>query len=193
MQGQLNARPYDTQAAARYRRPIDEDFDVLAAIRRDRFTQALLLSIPDRTDDIAVQEWIDRRSSEPGGVFLTIADVATNEALGFAQVANVHRRNRTGYAGMALHSAARGRGIGEATWHYLIRFAATTLHLRKLLAEVRSDNEASIRMNLSAGYRQCGALEKHFMDAEGGAHDVLIFERFLTTDDMTVDGPRAGI
>lgn len=165
--------------AAHFRAPCDSDFGTLAAIRRDLGMQALLLTVPEATDDDAIRAWIARRSQDAGGMFLVIAEMETDKALGFVQVSGVHRRNRHGYGGIALAGDVRSRGLGQSTLRFLVNFAATELGLAKLLSEVRTDNYAAIRMNLAVGYRITGTLQNHFCDGEGKFHDVLLFERQL--------------
>ena len=165
--------------AARYRPPLDKDLEVLARIRRDVPMQALLLTVPEATDDDAILQWVERRVNDNGGMFRVIADSQTDQALGFVQVSGVHRRNRHGYGGIALASDVRSRGLGQATLRFLVRFAAAELGLVKLLSVVRTDNFAAIRMNLAVGYRITGTLQSHFCDGDMRYHDVLLFERWL--------------
>ncbi len=174
--------------AAFYRKPCDDDFEVLAAIRRDTPMQSLLLTVPESTDDAAIRNWMERREHEPGGMFRIIADIHTNKALGFAQVAQVHRRNGYGYGAIALAPDVRSRGLGQSTLRFLVKFASVELGLRKLLSEVRSDNYAAIRMNLSVGYRIRGTLEGHFMDSDHKTYDVVLFERMLPPPEAYTGG-----
>ena len=128
------------------REPLDPDFALLAAMRRDMSLQALLLTIPDAIDDQAVRAWIARRCNEEGGAFLVIADQVTNIAFGFAQISQVHRLGRFGYGGIALAEAARGMGIGKIAMQLLLEFASAKLGLYKMLLEVRTDNAPAIAL-----------------------------------------------
>lgn len=141
--------------------------------------QAMLMAIPDATDDGAVEQWIHRRLQEPGGLFRVIASSETDPAMGFIQVGPVNRRNRTGYGAIAVSKTARLPGIGQIAMRELMRAACRDLGLRKLMAEIRVDNFTAIQLNLMAGYRIVGTLAAHFTDARGKQHDVLLFERLL--------------
>ena len=167
-----------------FRPPTEGDFRALADMRRDVSMQAMLMAIPEATDDDAVRQWIDRRTREPGGLFRVIADGDAGDAVGFIQVSQVNRRNRNGYGAVAVSARARRPGVGQIAMRELMRAACCDLGLRKLLAEIRIDNFAAIQMNLMAGYRIVGTLAAHFIDAAGGAHDVLLLERRLDPDEF---------
>ncbi len=172
--------PASSDSSIIFRSLEERDFETLAAIRRHTQLQALLLTVPDATDDDAVHQWLARRVADRDGAFRIIADAASNDALGFMQIGQIHRRNKTGYGGIALSERSRGRGFGQTTLRFLITLAHQQLGLTKLLAEIRADNFASLRMHLAMGYRIVGTLSAHFCDAEGKAHDVLLCERQLT-------------
>jgi RimJ/RimL family protein N-acetyltransferase len=178
MHPQMIGRPAGSDDLLVLRQPLDTDFDVLASIRRDPTIQAMLMAIPDATDDNAVKSWIERRRSD--GAFRVVADATTHEALGFVQVSQIHRRNRHGYGGLALLGGARGRGGGHATVALLMKLASDELGLSKLLLEVREDNLVALKVYRAAGFRLVGTLEDHFRDRDGETHNVLLLERLLT-------------
>ena len=163
-----------------FREVNEADLPILFELRRDVPLQALLLTVPNALDEAALRAWIARRQGDPGGFFRVIQDVALGDVVGYVQVSQVHRLNRTGYGGISLASTARGRGLGQATLRLLIETAREELGLIKLLSEVRVDNFPALRLNLSVGYRIVGTLEKHFTDLEGRVHDVLLLERLLS-------------
>ncbi len=167
------------QARVTFREVRDEDLPLLFELRRDLPLQSLLLTVPDALDDASLRAWVARRREDPGGMFRMIVDTAAGEAIGYTQVSQVHRKNRTGYGGISLAGKARGRGLGQATLRELVRVAREELGLIKLLSEVRVDNFAALRLNLSVGYRVVGTLEAHFTDSLGDTHDVLLLERKL--------------
>ncbi|MDO9416272.1 GNAT family N-acetyltransferase [Pararhizobium sp.] len=180
MQAELSEDPFfDETANVVFRDACDADFGGLAAIRRDRDIQAMLLTVPESTDDQAVRDWIERRRAEKGGIFRVIADASTDTVLGFIQIGQVHRRNRTGYGGLALISEARGRGLGRIALNLLMRTAFETLGLSKLLLEVHPDNQPALKLYASSGFAVVGTLKAHFRDVDGRAHDVVLLERML--------------
>ncbi|THF50738.1 GNAT family N-acetyltransferase [Allorhizobium terrae] len=155
------------------------DFETLANIRRDPLMHDMLMSIPKQTDDEAVQDWIERRRKEPGGLFRIIANAQTGAAVGFIQIGGVHHHNRIGHGGLAVSRHIQGQGLGRAAMSMIVQLGREDLGLRKLVAEIRADNFASIKLHIAAGYRIIGTMEQHFVDTKGDAHDVLILERML--------------
>ncbi|MHB0952533.1 MAG: GNAT family N-acetyltransferase [Allorhizobium sp.] len=161
------------------RLPNGGDFDSLAAMRRDDALQSTLLTVPRASDDAAVHDWIERRVSEPAGLFRVLTISETGDAIGFVQVSQVHVQNGHGHGGIALRSHARGRGFGRMGLELLLGLAARDLGLIKLLAEIRADNLPSARLHESTGYRKVGRLERHFRDRDGSFHDVDLYECIL--------------
>lgn len=160
---------------------IEADFEVLAEIRRDTEMQGLLMAIPDATDDDAIRDWISRRSGEAGGAFRVLVETSTNKALGYIQISGIHRRNRTGYGGIAVSKRAALPGLGRVAMQYLVTMAREELGLAKLLAEIRQDNVTAIQLNTLFGYRIVGTLEQHFQGPEQ-TYDVVLLERLLPTE-----------
>jgi ribosomal-protein-alanine N-acetyltransferase len=161
-------------------RPVrPSDFSVLSRLRRDNALQHLLLAYPEAkpASDAEVRRWIARRAREPGGCFLAIAD-SRDRAIGFVQVNGVHRRGRFGTFGMALARGARGKGRGREALAGLMEYAHQTLHLSKLLLEVRADNASAIALFKKARFRRVGTLRAHYDDGRS-RHDVVLMERHL--------------
>lgn len=159
------------------RSPTTDDFPTLAEIRRDKELQAMLLVVPENTDDEAIAAWIQRRAEDPGGVFKVIANNTDGTALGFVQVSQVHRRNRYGFGGIALLPGARGRGVGRAAMKELLKLAGRELGLEKLQLEVRADNTIALRLYLSMGFQIVGNMKDHFRAESGRRYDVLLLEK----------------
>ena len=178
----LKSKSNNPAPSVTLRNATQDDFPVLAEMRRNLDLQAMLLVVPDRTDDEAVAEWIDRRTNEPGGLFKVVVD-NDGAALGFVQISQVHRRNRTGFAGIALLPHARGRGIGAAAIKQMLADAVTNLGLEKVLLEVRSDNANALKTYSRLGFRNVGVMRNHFRSSSGETHDVLLLERLASVTD----------
>jgi len=162
--------------AVSLRPPRDSDIDVLTVLRRDTALWHMLLAYPPSQPPSAsdVHDWIARRSGEPGGCFLVVAD-DQDRPLGFVQVMDVHRRGRLGKIGIALAAEARRKGLGGVALGQLLTYARDTLGLRKLLLEVRADNSAAIALFSAAGFKRVGVMRAHY--GEGGDyHDVALME-----------------
>lgn len=154
------------------------DAAALVALRVDLPLQHLLMANPDfdlPADPLAeTTEWITRREAQ--GWFRVID--AGQGAEGFAQIAEIHRRNRLGWLGLALLPQARGRGLGTRALAEAETAAASELGLRKLLLQVRSDNAAARALYDRAGWRRAGMLLAQYDDG-AHRHDVLILEKAL--------------
>ena len=157
------------------RRVEPRDLPCLAAIRSDLALQHLLLANPDPGLAAApdVGGWIARR--EAGGWFRVVVAGRTDEAAGFVQISQVHRKNRHGWMGIALLPGVRGKGIGRQAIGDVQAAAVAELGLRKLLIEVRADNVAAIRLYQTLGFRIVGTLRHHYDDGLQ-VHDVVICE-----------------
>lgn len=113
-----------------------DDAEAFLALRGDRAVQHLLMANPDAEPPSDVlgdaKAWIARR--EAAGWF-RVADEGDG-ALGFVQIAEIHRKNRYGWFGMALLPKARGRGLGSRLLAASATAALTELGLRKLLVQI---------------------------------------------------------
>ena len=95
-----------------------------------------------------------------------------------------HRyRNRAAYAGVGEFSvyvarAARGRGFGRAAVQGLID-ECERRGLWKLVSRVFPENEASLALCRSLGFREVGVYERHGK-LDGEWRDVVIVERLLS-------------
>jgi len=158
------------------------DFAFLATLRRDQSLQELLLNhpSPETVKDPEIENWIQRRKSEPGGTFQVVVD-ADEARLGFVQIFDVRLRSRHGKLGMALISGARAQGAGREALQLLCMHARDVLQLHKLLLEVRIDNLIATRLYESSGFQKIGILRQHYFDGNK-YHDVLLMERFLDED-----------
>ena len=158
------------------RPPRDSDIDVLTTLRRDTALWHTLLAYPPPEPPSApeVRDWIARRSGEPGGCFLVVAD-DRDQTVGFVQVMDVHRRGRLGKIGIALTAEARKKGLGGLALGQLLTYARDTLGLRKLLIEVRADNAAAVALFRAAGFDKVGVMRAHYGES-GDYHDVALME-----------------
>jgi RimJ/RimL family protein N-acetyltransferase len=152
------------------------DVAVIADIRRDHKLQHQLMANPD-PEHLAepfaeAKTWIAHR--ENNGWFQVIDNGCG--AVGFVQIANIHRKNRFGWLGIALIEKARGQGLGARALAEAEVAAANQLLLRILLLKVRSNNNAALALYQRAGWRRVGLLSAHYDDGLS-FHDVLMFEK----------------
>jgi len=91
-------------------------------------------------------------------------------------------RDRPCYSGVAEHSVyvhreARGRGAGRLALSGLIE-AYEQRGFWKLLSRIFPENQASIKLHQTLGFRIVGVYEKH-AQLDGAWRDVVIVERLL--------------
>ncbi len=112
-----------------------------------------------------------------------------SRVIGFASTSTY--RPRECYAGIAEFSVyveekSRGRGAGRLAMLALIQ-AAEAAGFWKLVSRVFPENEASLRLLDSLGFRRVGTYEKHAR-LEGAWRDVVIVEYLIRANQ---DGTRA--
>lgn len=138
--------------------------------------------IEDRT---ATFETRPRSAQEIGAWFdgrhpVVVVESNTGEVIAFANTSTY--RPRECYAGIAEFSVyvarqARGQGAGRLAMEALLQ-AAEQAGFWKLISRVFSDNEPSLKLLRSLGFRQVGTYEKH-AKLDGRWRNVVIVERLI--------------
>lgn len=154
---------------------LDSDHDCIWQIRSNIELQHLLMANPDPDSVVDVKGWVKRRQEQG---HLKIISSEAGEPLGFVQIHSQHFKNGYAWLGIALHPNAQGKGAGKQSMQLLHDYAGKILGLRKLLLEVRRDNQPAIKLYEALRYVSVGDLKKHYYDGEN-YHDVLIMERML--------------
>lgn len=119
--------------------------------------------------------WLSRRGEDP--LFAVVAVMPEDQCAGFVQLTRAHRRDRHAHLGIAVDSEFRSRGLGRCALRQLVE-EARKLAFRKLLLEVRSDNEPAISLYLSEKFRIVGELNEHYDDGTNFVN-VVLMERLL--------------
>ncbi|AOO84277.1 hypothetical protein BHK69_07830 [Bosea vaviloviae] len=148
-------------------------------MRADKDAQHLLLAHPESVNG-NVQDWLQRRRSDPDGYFAVVTPACGVSAVGFVQLVGIHRLDRYAFAGIALLDSARGQGFGRAAMLELMRIARDERGLRKLLLYVRSDNLPALQLYHAIGYRTVGVMREQYDDG-ARLHDVMLLEILLAT------------
>jgi L-amino acid N-acyltransferase YncA len=135
-------------------------------------------------DRIATFETRPRSAAEVRGWFDGVHPIVTvlsgDEIVGFASTSSY--RARDCYAGVAEFSvyverSFRGRGAGRAAMVALMQ-SARDAGLHKLVSRVFLDNDASLSLLASLGFRRVGIYERH-AQLDGVWRDVAIVELVL--------------
>jgi RimJ/RimL family protein N-acetyltransferase len=153
----------------------DADEAVLRELRSDIPLQHRLLAHPDPSAPVDVVAWVRRRESQGWFRVIELDDSVT---AGFVQLTDRHGLDRYAWLGIALHSRWHGAGWGRKAMMALAEEAGNDLGLRKLLLQVRSDNQNARHLYTALGYREVGQLRRHYFDGSQ-YHDVTIMELML--------------
>lgn len=153
------------------------DEQVLRELRMDIPLQHRLLAHPDPEAAVDVQAWVSRRESM--GWFRVI-ELDGRSTAGFVQLTDRHGLDRYAWVGIALHPHWQGSGWGRRAMVALAEEARVHLDLRKLMLQVRSDNQIALHLYASIGYRIVGHLKQHYYDGSH-YHDVTMMEILLET------------
>lgn len=165
------------EVATALRAPSDTDIPLLGKMRNDLPTQYSLLASPKPNSLDDVRAWIERRCSDPSGLFFVIAD-RTGSAVGFTQVVEIDRRSRHGAFGIAVDHRHRGQGHARRALGLLVERCTADGRLDKLILQVAADNAAARAIYSAQEFRDVGTLRRHYRGPERW-HDVTIMERFL--------------
>ncbi len=160
------------------RAPEVADEAVLTAIRNDLATQQMLLARPRPNSPSRVREWVSRLASDPSSVLFVIAEAESGSAIGFLQITEMDLVNGCGRLGIAVHPDHARRGHGRAAIAMVGPYLHQVFGVRKLILEVRADNQAALSLYRSLGYREVGVWRAHYRQGDT-FHDVVAMEAFL--------------
>jgi len=147
-------------------------------MRNDVALQAELLARPRGSNSVQVRLWLGERTADPQGVFLIVADVADDRALGYVQVTQIQAIDQTGDLGICLRPQVQGQRVGSRAILLLKTYMQQVWGLRKLGLRVRADNARAIGCYERSGFTRCGLLRAHVR--QGGVfHDLVLMEQFL--------------
>ena len=151
------------------------DAAAIARIYNDGIEDRLATFETDLRAADDVRDWIRQ------GFPLVVAETEDGEIAAWAS-ASPYRPSRNAYAGIAEFSiyvgrAFRGRGAGRVTLAALIDLAEAR-GLWKLVSRVFPENEASLALCRSLGFRDVGVYRRHGK-LDGAWRDVVIVERLL--------------
>ncbi|MFG1868817.1 GNAT family N-acetyltransferase [Micromonospora arborensis] len=145
----------------------------------DPLSQRFVSTMPAPYTEIEARWWIDAGAPAVwtgGGAAYAIADPATDRLLGAVGLNNPVPARSQSEIGYWVRPAARGRGVATAATRALSEHAFATGTLRlELLTE--SENGASQRVALAAGFRYEGLRRSAGQDRGGGRHDLLAWVR----------------
>jgi RimJ/RimL family protein N-acetyltransferase len=95
--------------------------------------------------------------------------------LGPFSIHGVEEHNHIGEIGYWLNKDVRGHGYGSIGCRMVTNYAFETLGFRRLAGIVESDNEASKKVLLNAGYKHEGLMKSRVTSADGSQIDMDLF------------------
>jgi RimJ/RimL family protein N-acetyltransferase len=147
----------------------------LAAAGCDESIRRFRPVLPTTVDE--ARDWLTR--SEAGRLRgdrleLAVLDPGQSELMGGVTLWGVNAKHRTAAINYWTAPAARGQGIAPAAVSLLAGWAFERMHLARLQLFVDSDNVASQRVALRAGFTREGLLRSH-TEYNGRRHDAIVY------------------
>jgi len=158
----------------------EEDIEKLMQLRNDIKLQSQLLSRVKGSNVERTRQWLQQRSLGPGNILLIIADNNNNVPLGYIQFIDIDPIDQVAKLGICLSPEAQGKGIGPEVLLLAFNYLHNFSDVRKIILEVREDNERAIKCYERIGFKRCGKYLQHKY-IEGKWHDLIIMELFLNT------------
>jgi len=156
----------------------DEDLPLLTSLRNDVTLQGQLLARPRGSSVDHVRQWLAEKASDPSSSLLIIAEAGGKEAIGYVQLSKLGSFDRYAELGICIHQDSRGRGRGLESINLICDYARSTWAVRKMLLQVRADNDPAIACYAKAGFQKCALLRAHAY-IEGSYRDIVMMERLL--------------
>lgn len=102
-----------------------------------------------------------------------MAESEAGEVVGSVELFDYHPIHRTAHVGILVLKSFRNRGVGLQLLQLLANHAFHRLGIVSLLAHVRAENEASIRLFNKAGYHTVGTLSNWYANGINRSHAIV--------------------
>lgn len=103
---------------------------------------------------------------------------AGQQAVGCLDITDFDPSNGRAMIGIAVEEAHQGQGIAKQALAQAINYCRDELGLHQLAAIVPRDNERSLRLFTSAGFKTCGRLRSWLRRGKSYA-DAMVIQKFL--------------
>lgn len=155
----------------------EEDVPTLLAMRNDLALQNLLIAQARPNSVERVRRWLADKSAREDGLFFVIAELVSQQCLGYLQLIDMHPLHGTAELGICLSPDGQAKGHGREALGLLEDYARRVFSLRKIVLRVRADIPAA-KFYPKLGYREVGCLRSH-VHIDGQYLDVLMMEKLL--------------
>lgn len=110
-----------------------------------------------------IADYVKSKDGDPNNVFMAIVDKAAGAHIGNVKLGPIDWIHRTAEVAIILgEKTAWGKGFGTETLELITQYAFKKLNLRKLTAGCYSNNKASEKAFVKAGYVVEGVRKSHF-------------------------------
>ncbi|MCI1646986.1 MAG: GNAT family N-acetyltransferase [Bacteroides sp.] len=101
---------------------------------------------------------------------------ADDVVIGIIDISDFIPMHSRGEVGIVIRREFRGEGYAKDALMLLCDYAFDFLYLKQLTAHIAVDNETSLHLFTSCGFKRCGLL-KSWWFLEGGFKDVVLLQR----------------
>lgn len=114
------------------------------------------------------EAWLERLATKKTDICLVIVERKSNRPIGFTGIYEINWRDRRAETGTVIGERSFwDKNFGTEAKMLALKYAFSTLNLRKLTSKVIAGNTRVIRVNRKCGYYIEGTLRKHiFKDGE---------------------------
>lgn len=156
-----------------------EDIVFINKLRNDWENKKMTLGVRypiSLENDIA---WYDKIINDHTNknIYFVIKKNVTEENVGLIQISNIDWINRNASVGIQIIREEWGKGVGSEALNLLLDYSFNILNLIKIVAEVASFNENSLRLFRKSGFEIEGQL-KNQLYYHNEYHDVFVLGRF---------------
>jgi len=155
----------------------DEDFEDLYRLRNDFETQYLLNTHPRPNTRQNFFSWIEKKTCSENGLFFVISN-EEEKTIGYIQATNMDFINRFCYAGIAILPEWRMKGVFKIVMNLFETYIIKTYNIKKIIVEIRSDNNVSLNAFKSQGFNIVGEYNSHYYFS-GKFYSVTILEKHI--------------
>ena len=99
---------------------------------------------------------------ETGAIRLVVVERASGATVGCVDIFDFNRIHSRAAVGLYIDSLHRGKGFGCRAMNIAVAYACQFLGMHQVVAEVDSQNAASISMLQACGFTECGSLRHWF-------------------------------
>jgi len=158
----------------------EDDLQKLTDLRNNIAIQSQLLSRVRGSNCEQTRQWLQKRSSSPDSLILVVVDKSLDIPAGYIQFIEIDSIDQRAKLGICLNYEFQGKGIGSEVLLLAFKYLYDSFAIRKVILEVRADNERAVKCYEKIGFKTCGIFHGHTY-IDGRWRDLVLMELFLST------------